>query len=143
MVKIKRKVEMTLPELIEWGFKNNIKNRKFVRNRNQRYFKPVVFNSCGYVEFNDDFSYSPEDSFTVETEEEITEETIIFRLLEVRNAIPSKRAEWQNLKILKSHLYGNRSISKVKNEHSVAFYNLNDDMTTTLIWKDGELVGDE
>ena len=79
----------------------------------------------------------------VEVEEEITEETIIFRLLEVRNAIPSKKAAWQNLKLLKSDLYGNHSISEVKNEHSVAFYNLNDDMTTTLIWKYGELVGDE
>ena len=141
MVKIKRKVEMTLPELIEWGFKNNIKNRGFTPN--QANYRPVVFDSIGWIDFSADYCYPPEDTFTVETEEEVTEETIIFRLLEVRNAIPSKKAEWQNLKILKSHLYGNRSISKVKNEHSVAFYNLNDDMTTTLIWKDGELVGDE
>lgn len=90
MAKIKRKVEMTLPELIEWGFKNNIKNRKFVRNRNQRYFKPVVFNSCGYAEFNDDFSYSPEDTFTVEIEEEITEETQIYRLLELKDSFTFK-----------------------------------------------------
>ena len=88
-------------------------------------------------------SIDKDETFTVEVEEEVTEETIIFRLLEVRNAIPSKKKEWQDLKLLKSHLYGNRSISRVKNEHSVAFYNLNDDMTTTLIWKDGELVGDE
>ena len=27
MVKIKRKVEMTLPELIEWGFKMKLKYR--------------------------------------------------------------------------------------------------------------------
>lgn len=96
------------------------------------------------IKTNEFISYSlHSNTFTVEVEEEITEETIIFRLLEVRNAIPSKKKEWQDLKLLKSHLYGNRSISRVKNEHSVAFYNLNDDMTTTLIWKDGELVGDE
>ncbi|WNM52578.1 hypothetical protein CoNPh17_CDS0031 [Staphylococcus phage S-CoN_Ph17] len=37
-------------------------------------------------------------------------------------------------------MYGNRTISEVKNEHSVSIYILNDDMTMTLIWKDGELV---
>ena len=36
MVKIKRKVEMTLPELIEWGFKNEIKNIEFVSNFSKR-----------------------------------------------------------------------------------------------------------
>ena len=141
MVKIKKKVEMTLPELIEWGFKNNVKDRGF--DCNQANYRPVVFNSIGWIDFIDDYCYPPGDTYTVEVEEEVTEETIIFRLLEVRNAIPSKKKEWQDLKLLKSHLYGNRSISRVKNEHSVAFYNLNDDMTTTLIWKDGELVGDE
>ena len=141
MVKIKQKVEMTLPELIDWGFKNNVKDRGFACN--QATYRPVVFDSIGWIDFIDDYCYPPGDTYTVEVEEEVTEETIIFRLLEVRNAIPSKKKEWQDLKLLKSHLYGNRSISRVKNEHSVAFYNLNDDMTTTLIWKDGELVGDE
>ena len=37
-------------------------------------------------------------------------------------------------------MYGNHTISEVKNEHSVAIYILNDDMTMTLIWKDNELV---
>lgn len=140
MPKIKRKVEMTLPKLIEWGFKNNIKNRKFVRNRNQRYFKPVVFNSCGYAEFNDDYSYSPEDTFTVEVEEEISEETAIPRLLEVRNLIPLKNTGWHYFKSLKSYLHVNHSISEVENRHSIAFYMLNDDMTMTLVWKDGKLL---
>lgn len=54
------------------------------------------------------------ETFTVEVEKEITEETAIPRLLEVRNAIPSNETEWQDLKILKSHLYGNHSISEVK-----------------------------
>ncbi|MEN2004412.1 hypothetical protein AAJN09_07495 [Staphylococcus hominis] len=137
MVKIKRKVEMTLPELIEWAWKNGVKGKVFPSSRlgQIKIDHDGNIGSIGWIFEND--------TFTVEVEEEITEETIIFRLLEVRNAIPSKRAEWQNLKILKSNLYGNRSISKIKNEHSVAFYNLNDDMTTTLIWKDGELVGDE
>lgn len=138
MAKIKRKVEMTLPELIEWGFKNNIENRRFAPN--QANHRPVVFDSNGWIDFSDDYCYPPGDIFTVEIEEKITEETVISRLLEVRNAIPSEKEEWQDLKILKSYLYGNYSISEVKNKQSVAFYILNDDMTMTLIWKDGKLV---
>ena len=137
MVKIKRKVEMTLPKLIEWAWENGVKGKVFPSSRlgQIKIDHDGNIGSIGWIFEND--------TFTVEVEEEITEETIIFRLLEVRNAIPSKKAEWQNLKLLKSDLYGNHTISEVKNEHSVAFYNLNDDMTTTLIWKDGELVGDE
>ncbi|MDS3899857.1 hypothetical protein [Staphylococcus hominis] len=138
MVKIKRKVEMTLPELIEWAWKNDIKGKSF---NSKKRINALYFDMYGGIQTH--CGIEKNDAFTVEVEEEVTEETIIFRLLEVRNAIPSKKKEWQDLKLLKSHLYGNRSISRVKNEHSVAFYNLNDDMTTTLIWKDGELVGDE
>ncbi|KAB2275170.1 hypothetical protein F9B63_07455 [Staphylococcus epidermidis] len=90
---------------------------------------------------NEFISYDPHSgTFTVEVEEKITEDTVIFRLLEVRNAIPSKKTEWKDLKLLKSYLYGNHSISEVKNEHSIAIYILNDDMTMTLIWKDGKLI---
>ena len=129
MVKIKRKVKMTLPELIEWGFKNNIKNREF--SRNHKYFKPVVFNSCGYVDFRDDYAYSPEDTFTVEVEEEITEETKIDTLVSIdrdtRNEV---------------NINFNCSIRQLL-DRSDYYYILNDDSTLTLIWKDGELVGDE
>ncbi|MCG2350941.1 hypothetical protein [Staphylococcus epidermidis] len=127
MVKIKRKVEMTLPELVEWGFKNNVKNREF--SRNHKYFKPVVFNSCGYVDFKDDYAYSPEDTFTVEVEEEITEETKIPEMLEIFvNDGGVKRVE--------------KSINELKDDFSKEFW-LKDGNTMTLIWKDGELVGNE
>jgi len=130
MVKIKRKVKMTLPELIEWGFKNNIKNREF--SRNHKYFKPVVFNSCGYVDFRDDYAYSPEDTFTVEVEEEITEETKIDTLVSIdrdtRNEV---------------NINFNCSIRQLLDRSDYYYYILNDDSTLTLIWKDGELVGDE
>lgn len=100
-----------------------------------------IFSFDPEVTANEFVSYNPNNNtYTVEIEEEIKEETVIFRLLEVRNAIPSKKTEWQDLKLLKSYLYGNHSISEVKNEHSVAIYILNDDMTMTLVWKDGKLV---
>ncbi|MCG2344854.1 hypothetical protein [Staphylococcus epidermidis] len=127
MVKIKRKVEMTLPELVEWGFKNNVKNREF--SRNHKYFKPVVFNSCGYVDFKDDYAYSPEDTFTVEVEEEITEETKIPEMFEIfENDGGVKRV--------------GKSINELKDGFSKEFW-IKDGNTMTLIWKDGELVGNE
>ena len=138
MVKIKRKVEMTLPELIEWGFKNKIKNREFPCN--QASYKSVIFNLNGWSEFSGEYSYLPQDTFTVEVEEEITEDTQIYRLLELKDSFIFKDGGWKDLNIMKSSMYGNQSISEVKNDESKKFYMLNEDDTMTLIWKDGELL---
>lgn len=127
MVKIKRKVEMTLAELIEWGFKNEIKNIEFVSNFFEK--KSVIFNLSGWAEFSDEYAYLPEDTFTVEVEEEITEETVFKRFYEYTKG--------QSFMI-----YENTSISKIKDEVSKEFW-MKDGNTMTLIWKDGELVGDE
>ena len=127
MVKIKRKVEMTLPELIEWGFKNEIKNTEFVSNFFEK--KSVIFNLSGWAEFSDEYAYLPEDTFTVEVEEEITEETVFKRFYEYTKG--------QSFMI-----YENTSISKIKDEVSKEFW-MKDGNTMKLIWKDGELVGDE
>ena len=138
MVKIKQKVEMTLPELIDWGFKNEIKNIEFVSNFFEK--KSVIFNLSGWAEFSDEYAYLPEDTFTVEVEEEVTEETKINKLVEVYRNIEDT--------ILFTDLHHDYSISEVKDneEYAVcsrAFYILNDDFNMTLIWKDGGLVGDE
>lgn len=127
MVKIKRKVEMTLPELIEWGFKNNVKDRGF--DCNQANYRPVVFNSIGWIDFIDDYCYPPGDTYTVEVEEELTEDTKIPEMLEIFQDNYGK--QW----------FGN-SIEQVKDDLSREFW-LKDGDTMTLIWKDGELVGDE
>lgn len=132
---------MTLPELIEWGFKNEIKNTEFVSNFFKK--KSVIFNLSGWAEFSDEYAYLPEDTFTVEVEEEITEDTQIYRLLELKDSFIFKDGGWKDLNIMKSNMYGNQSISEVKNDESKNFYMLNEDDTLTLIWKDGELVGDE
>ena len=72
---------MTLPELIEWGFKNGIKNKEFVSNFFGK--KSVIFNLSGWAEFSDEYAYLPEDTFTVEIEKEITEETKLSKYLEI------------------------------------------------------------
>lgn len=146
MVKIKRKVEMTLTELIEWGFKNAIKNKAFVRDRDsvrsQLNFKPIAFNSSGYVEFSNDYSYSPEDTFTVEVEKEITQETKLPKCLEIYFDDKVAKADEINV-------YMEKSISEILQEskryqfETKAIYLFGDNGNLTPIWKDGELVGDE
>ncbi|WP_419791603.1 hypothetical protein [Staphylococcus chromogenes] len=138
MVKIKVKKEMNLPELIEWGFENKVFNKEFTSNYLKS--KTVSFDPRGRISFSSMYVYDVEDNFTVEVEEDITEETAIPRLLEVRNLIPLKNTEWHYFKSLKSYLHVNHSISEVENRHSIAFYMLNDDMTMTLLWRNGEMV---
>lgn len=137
MVKIKRKVEMTLPELIEWAWKNDVNSRRFISSNNTS----VTFSEYGNF-FTSVKHIFKDETFTVEVEEEISEETQIYRLLELRDSFTFKDGGWKDLNILKSYMYGNHSISEVKNEYSVAIYMLNDDMTMTLLWKDGAMVDD-
>lgn len=124
MVKIKKKVEMTLPELIEWAWKNGVKEKTFYSNidRGSVYFDMVQTVSIEY-------SIVVDETFTVEVEEEVTEETKIPEMLEIFvNGGGVKRVE--------------KSINELKDDFSKEFW-LKDGNTMTLIWKDGELVGDE
>ena len=138
MVKIKRKVEMTLAELIEWGFKNNIKNKKFISNSKD--YTSVTFDSTGWGEFNNYFS--PEDTFTVEVEKEITLETKLPKCLEIYFDDKVAKADEINV-------YMEKSISEILQEskryqfETKAIYLFGDNGNLTPIWKDGELVGDE
>lgn len=140
MVKIKRKVEMTLPELIEWGFKNEIKNIEFVSNFFEK--KSVIFNLSGWAEFSDEYAYLPEDTFTVEVEEEITEETKLPKCLEIYFDDKVAKAD-------KINVYMDKSIGEILQESKIyqfktkAIYLFGDNGNLTPIWKDGELVGDE
>ncbi|ASN70065.1 hypothetical protein 9S1_6 [uncultured Caudovirales phage] len=124
MVKIKKKVEMTLPELIEWAWKNGVKEKAFYSNidRGSVYFDMVQTVSIEY-------SIVVDETFTVEVEEEVTEETKIPEMLEIFvNGGGVKRVE--------------KSINELKDDFSKEFW-LKDGNTMTLIWKYGELVGDE
>lgn len=130
MAKFKRKSEMTLAELIEWGFKNNIKNKKFISNSKD--YTSVTFDSTGWGEFNNYFS--PEDTFTVEIEEEFTEET------EIDNLVEFYFDRYGDLRFAN---HKNKTIRQRLDKYSFkpqAFYSLNEDATMTLIWKDGKLV---
>lgn len=136
MVKIKKEVKMTFPELIEWGLENGIKSRRFTSNR--LYSKYVSFDALGGVYFNNLYSYLPEDTFTVEITEEITEDTKLDVVLEIYtdlNYIESKFTDIHKSVSINDILgyTSNRLVTK-------CLYLVNEDDTMTLIWKDGELV---
>ncbi|WP_059748526.1 hypothetical protein [Staphylococcus haemolyticus] len=137
MPKIKRKVEMTLPKLIEWAWENEVSDKAFYSNLDGG---SVYFDKIQNLSIEHEIAIN--ETFTVEVEEEISEETVIPRLLEVRNLTPLKNMGWHYFKSLKSYLHVNHSISQIENRHSIAIYMLNDDMTMTLIWRDGAMVDD-
>lgn len=136
-MKIKRKLEMNLPQLIEWGF-NNPKEveSKIFESDNIDYF----FNTA-HVQFSNDgcgvrmsSSVSVDDTFTVEVEEEVTEDTVIPKVLNVfKNTTNRIRNDEE------SHIRRNVSVKEIK-ENSKDYiendrlYIMNDDLTITLIW---------
>src|SRR5699024_5454051 len=128
-MKIKTKKEMNLPELIEWGFKNDIREKSFIAYEcveDQRH--EVHFNALGIPKFSAFIKKS--NTFTVEIEEQIDEDTELTALVEL-----SSRGLLGN-----TRLHRNYSINDVVDNQSVAFYILNDDQTMDLIWKNGRLV---
>ena len=115
-MKIKTKKQLTLPQLIEYIFANNLKHK----------WKDSD-NTGGYIHVYDDGKISVDkctvDSiFTVEVEEEITEDTRLDELV----------IRYRNDDI---YIFPQERINDFKNDSSiVAFYIPNDDLTLTLIW---------
>lgn len=125
-MKIKRKVEMNLPQLIEWGFENDVTGAMFPDNRVKakmvRFEVGVVISIYGYM--------NKQDTFTVEVEEEIDEDTEFEKLY--YTTILSR--------IVESSCTTIQSSLKHIAVEPIAFYIMNDDLTLTLIWRDGKLV---
>lgn len=125
-MKIKVKKEMRLDELIKWARENP------ELSKGKRFFAKgfsdgvVLFSSI--TNMCSTSSFIPIDiPFTVEYEEEITEDTELDKLVEMET--DGDLTIWEN-----------RSIKSLVADFSKAFYILNDDLNMTLIWKDGELV---
>ncbi|UIZ55187.1 hypothetical protein L0998_01515 [Staphylococcus aureus] len=132
-MKIKVKKEMRLDELIKWARENPDLSQGKI-------FFSTGFRD-GFVRFHPNTnkcstsSFIPIDiPFIVDIEKEVTEDTKFDRLFEVY--------EFRERAYM-SALHTNTSIKERLENTSFptkAFYILNDDMTMTLIWKDGELV---
>ncbi|EMJ5509777.1 TPA: hypothetical protein O6T77_001964 [Staphylococcus aureus] len=135
-MKIKIKKEMRLDELIKWAWENpelatgKVFYTQVKSDSNYVYFSLYDGRNCvtrGFI--------STDDTFVVEVEEEITEETKFDRLFELFEVSEGEYSPTSNR---------NTSINESLNDDRCfpikAFYILNDDLTMTLIWKDGELI---
>lgn len=99
-MKIKRKVEMNLPQLIEWAKENEIKDKMFLTKNSYC----VGFDRHGFIYFNSISTMPLDQLFTVEVEEEITEDTVIEKLY--HTTIPNV-----------GNIYRKRSINDVLEEN--------------------------
>ena len=126
MPTIKRKVEMNLPQFIAWAVDNHITGSFYANNRVNA--KRIRFEFGRIVSSHGELR--SHDTFTVEVEEQVDENTELTALVEL-----SSRGLLGNTRLYRYH-----SINDVIDNQSVAFYILNDDQTMDLIWKNGRLV---
>ena len=123
-MKIKTKKQLTLPQLIEWAWDNDIKNKEYSCDGFEN--KTVIFDSICWAEFNNGYSYNKTDTFTVEVEEEITEGTKFRHIVFIDDCGLS--ASW-----------GNSSINDIKYGKDKEFHAYIDG-EFKCIWCDGKLV---
>ncbi|MDW4344972.1 hypothetical protein QI084_10815 [Staphylococcus saprophyticus] len=122
-MKIKKKKQLNLPQLIEWAWDNNVKNERY-RCSDSNPYEYLWINENSDVELDEDMRISKNDTFTVEVEEEIMEDTVLPILIERRdfgNELTYSRYEYVRIK-------------DIKEESSIVFYIENDDLTLDLIW---------
>ncbi|MTV21426.1 hypothetical protein FMF08_00015 [Staphylococcus delphini] len=129
-MKIKVNKEFKLLELFEYIKKNEIADKVFFDNKGKG---KVVVGDDRYLYMTD---LNLTDTFTVEVEEEITEDTLISDLLEVYDFDGDLKSEHWSVKTIKEILVESNDEDII----SKAFHIINDDGTLTLIWKDGEMV---
>ena len=137
MPTIKRKVEMNLPELIEWLWKSKKSVYKVTSNMNS----VVKLEPYGLITFSSGGFY-PEETFTVEVEEIVTEETVIPKLLTTfKKTYLKYDFGYQRVRIDKDYkvqLMLNKA--EAHREEIETLHMVNDDGTHTLLWRDGKLV---
>ena len=122
-MKIKTKKEMSLPELIEWGWKYGFKGITFYSiNSDRGVDYEASFDEDGNFYSNDEIN--PELIFEVETEESITEDTVLPEL--VTRTVKGHYGLWKKGSI--------NSLKHITFNDVEAFYIPNDDLTMTLIW---------
>ena len=137
MPTIKRKVEMNLPQLIEWLLESGKSECIVISNMNNI----VQLEPYGVIRFSQEKFY-PEDTFTVEVEEEITEDTVIPKLLTTfKKTYLKYDFGYQRVRIdedFKIQLMLNKA--EAHREKIETLHMVNDDGTHTLLWRDGRLI---
>ena len=128
-MKIKTKKKFTLPQLIEWAWDND--DATGVRFQSDSFVTTVYFGKNGDVSVED---CSKKETFTVEVEEEITEDMVFNNLIHIYKDL-------ENSVYTSSH--ENISINDIKSEDylkTTGVYIVNEDLTLTLIWYNGKLI---
>ena len=136
MVSVKIKKQLNLPQLIEWAMKNDMHERSFCGDR---YGDAVHFDEnedmlCDHVSLTE--------TFTVEVEEEITEDTEIPKLMTtfektcLEGGIGYQRVRIDENYPIKLML----NEAEAHGEPVETLHVVNDDDTHTLIWRDGRLI---
>lgn len=133
-MKIKRKVEMNLPQLIEWAWDNPKRHeiRAFIDDTREFGSEIYVQEHNGFISIQGEFN--KDDTFTVEVEEEITEDTEL-DLIERFIGGMGYSCYTTHRMTIKDCL--RRSPEECTTTH---FYIENDDRELVLIWRDGKLV---
>lgn len=133
-MKIKQKKQLNLPQLIEYAWENDVNNMQYVCDNFQS--KSVNFNQIGWAEFSGGYSYNPSDTFTVTTEEEITEDTVIPKLMTTfKKTYLKDDFGYQRVRIDENYpikLMLNKA--EAHEEPVETLHMVNDDGTHTLIW---------
>lgn len=129
MVKIKTKKQFTLPQLIEWAMENEIKDRMFLSG-----CYCVGFDRHGYIYFNSSNTMPLDTMFTVEVEEEITEDTELDLVLRF---IFEDKVYYTNPQTMTINTCLEAESDDVTKTH---FYIENDERELVLIWRDGKLI---
>ncbi|RIM01256.1 hypothetical protein [Staphylococcus chromogenes] len=135
MAKIKVKKYMNLAELIKWAGENRIKEGKFLGSSGVVLY--FYFDENSWISIDEPNLIEPEETFEVEVEEEIDENTVIPKLVYhyAHNGMSliTTRSEKSISEVLKIN-------TKAEGFMNITFYMLNDDMTMTLLWRNGEMV---
>ena len=137
-MKIVTKKQLNLPQFIAWAVDNHITGSFYANNRVNA--KRIRFEFGRIVSSHGELrSY---DTFTVEVEEEITEDTVIPKLLTTFKKIYLKDDfGYQRVRIdedFKIQLMLNKA--EAHGEKIETLHMVNDDGTHTLLWRDGELI---
>lgn len=137
-MKIKVNKQVNLPQLIEYAWDNDIKNEIFIADKQ---LINIEFDDTGDVLIYGNGSIKTA-KFSIEVEEEITEDTVIPRLLTTFKKIYLK----DNFGYQRVRIDDNYPIKLMLNKAEAhgepveTLHIVSDDGTHTLIWRDGKLV---
>lgn len=128
-MKIKKEKKFKLPQLIEWAWDND--DATGVRFQSDSFVTTVYFGKNGDVSVED---CSKKETFTVEVEEEITEDMVFNNLIHIYKDPEDS---------VYTSFHENISINDIKSEDylkTTGVYIVNEDSTLTLVWYNGKLI---